>query len=98
MVEVYDENYVQMIRMNLDGSKEQVLIRYDNVNVSRIAATEYLPYISVSGSLHGDELIIALHRGEDGPDQYYRMKPDGSGQSFIGELKGFNKEESSGSD
>ena len=79
--------YTQIIRMNLDGTKKEVLFRYDNDYKEGEILEDYLPYISASCTPLGGELIVSLYIG-DAPNKYYRMNLDGTNVRFIGELKG----------
>ena len=88
-VDSHEIIYTQIIRANLDGSKPEIVFKYDNEYKEEEPLGAGLPYISISCEFSGNELIASLYIG-DAPNKYYRMNLDGTNVSFIGELKGFS--------
>ena len=84
--ESYETMYTQIVSVNLDGSDEQILFRYDNEYVEGTVVGGYLPYHSASITHLGEEIIVNVYSGTE---RYYRMNPDGTNLQLIGELNGF---------
>lgn len=71
--------------MNPDGSGKQELFEYRIAEPGETIEDEYLPYLSMSCEITGDEIILQVYVGGR-PHPYYRMDLDGGNVREIGFL------------
>ena len=71
--------------MNPDGSGKQELFEYRIAEPGETIEDEYLPYLSMSCEITGDEIILQVYVGGR-PHPYYRMDLDGGNVRKIGFL------------
>ncbi|WP_276850183.1 hypothetical protein [Enterocloster lavalensis] len=75
----------KLFRMNPDGSGKQELFEYRIAAPGETIDDEYLPYLSMSCEITGDEIILQVYVGGR-PHPYYRMDLDGGNVREIGFL------------
>jgi hypothetical protein len=88
-----DENFsfARLSRMNLDGTEREIIFRCENAFAPGEVFENYFPLMYVSFYISGGELIVRIYN-PPAPQRFYRMNPDGTNVTLIGELRGFATE------